>query len=216
MSESRQKEKSQQSLARGIRSWHVSLIALGGIIGSCYFLGLGLTFSEMGAGAVLIAYIVAGITIYGVMQSFAELLVNIPRRGSFVSYTREFMGDVASTGIGWAFWVNWVCYVPSEALATAVFMNYFVKLPFENPAWSTFVWGIIALALLTAVNLYHVKWIWAYRIGYGDNKDTCNSRIFNLRHIDFLWCYRWKSSSVYQRRRFHRNSDTDVGRRLAY
>lgn len=158
MSESRQTEKSQQSLARGIRSWHVSLIALGGIIGSCYFLGLGLTFSEMGAGAVLIAYIVAGITIYGVMQSFAELLVNIPRRGSFVSYTREFMGDVASTGIGWAFWVNWVCYVPSEALATAVFMNYFVKLPFENPAWSTFVWGIIALALLTAVNLYHVKW----------------------------------------------------------
>lgn len=151
-------QKSERTLSRGIRPWHVSLIALGGIIGSCYFLGLGLTFSEMGPGAVLIAYAIAGLTIYGVMQSFAELLVNIPRRGSFVSYTREFMGDTASAGIGWAFWANWVAYVPSEALATAVFMNYFITLPFENPAWSTFVWGIVALALLTAVNLYHVTW----------------------------------------------------------
>ena len=108
MNEQNKIEKSERTLSRGIRSWHVSLIALGGIIGSCYFLGLGLTFSEMGAGAVLISYIVAGIVIYGVMQSFAELLVNIPRRGSFVSYTREFMGDTASTGIGWAFWVNWI------------------------------------------------------------------------------------------------------------
>lgn len=150
-------EKSERTLVRGILPWHVSLIALGGIIGSCYFLGLGLTFSEMGPGAVLLAYAIAGLTIYGVMQSFAELLVNIPRRGSFVSYTREFLGDTASAGIGWAFWCNWVVYIPSEALATAVFMDYFVKLPFENPAWSTFVWGIVALALLTLVNIYRVK-----------------------------------------------------------
>jgi len=158
MTEQRTSDKSERTLARGIMPWHVSLIALGGIIGSCYFLGLGLTYSEMGPGAVLIAYIIAGITIYGVMQSFAELLVNIPRRGSFVSYTREFMGDTTSAGIGWAFWANWVCYIPSEAIACATFMNYFVKLPFENEAWSTFVWGILTLAILTAVNLYHVKW----------------------------------------------------------
>lgn len=158
MSEQRIIEKSERTLTRGILPWHVSLIALGGIIGSCYFLGLGLTFSEMGPGAVIIAYIIAGITIYGVMQSFAELLVNIPRRGSFVSYTREFLGDTASAGIGWAFWANWVVYIPSEALASAVFMDYFITLPFKNPVWSTFVWGIIALALLTLVNIFHVKW----------------------------------------------------------
>lgn len=155
---SREIVKSERTLARGIQPWHVSLIALGGIIGSGYFLGLGLTFSQMGPGAIIVAYAIAGVTIYGVMQSFAELLVNIPRRGSFVSYTREFMGDTASAGIGWAFWVNWIVYIPSEALACGTFMNYFVTLPFKNPAWSTFVWGLLALAILTAVNLYHVKW----------------------------------------------------------
>lgn len=152
------KEVEERTLNRGIKAWHVSLIALGGIIGSCYFLGLGLTFSEMGPGAVLIAYIIGGITIYGVMQSFGELLVNIPRRGSFVSYASEFMGDTAATGIAWAYWFNWVAYVPSEALATGVFMNYFITLPFENEAWSTFVWGLVALILLTLVNVFQVTW----------------------------------------------------------
>ncbi|MDR3364865.1 MAG: amino acid permease [Clostridiales Family XIII bacterium] len=157
MAEERLVERSERTLARGIRPWHVSLIALGGIIGSCYFLGLGLTFHDMGAGAVLISYALAGIAIYGVMQSFAELLVNIPRRGSFVSYTREFMGDTASAGIGWAFWANWVCYIPSEALAVATFVN---ALFFDGGASHAVIFfsGVIALAVLTLINIFHVTW----------------------------------------------------------
>jgi AAT family amino acid transporter len=161
MAQERIVEQSDRTLNRGIMPWHVSLIALGGIIGSCYFLELGYTFNEMGPGAILITYAVAGITIYGVMQSFAELLVNIPRRGSFVSYTREFMGDTASAGIGWAFWANWVCYIPSEALATAIFVNALIKNinpAYESTPMLTFLWGIIALALLTLINIFHVKW----------------------------------------------------------
>jgi len=154
--ETRQVEKSEQTLARGIRSWHVSLIALGGIIGSCYFLGLGGVYADLGPGAVILSYVIAGITIYGVMQSFAELLVNIPRRGSFVSYTREFMGDTAATGIAWSYWANWVAYVPSEALAAGTFMGYFIDLGLG--AWNIFVWGLVALALLTMINLFQVKW----------------------------------------------------------
>ena len=148
---------SERTLVRGIQAWHVTLIALGGIIGSCYFLGLGLTFYEMGAGAVLIAYALAGVAIYGVMQSFKELLINVPRRGSFVSYTREFMGDTASAGIGWAFWANWVCYIPSEALAVAVFTNA-LFFNFSLGSTGIFITGIIALALLTLINVYRVKW----------------------------------------------------------
>ena len=118
-----------ETLVRGIQAWHVSLIALGGIIGSCYFLGLGVVYADMGPGAVLIAYIVAGITIYGVMQSFAELLVNIPRRGSYVTYAKEFMGSSFATGVGWSYWANWIFYIPSEALAAGFFMNFFIQIP---------------------------------------------------------------------------------------
>jgi AAT family amino acid transporter len=77
----------ERILVRGIYPWHVSLIAIGGIIGSCYFLGSGWTIKELGP-AIIVAYMIGGLVIYAVMQSFGELLVNVPRRGSFVSYCK--------------------------------------------------------------------------------------------------------------------------------
>ena len=100
-----------QELKRGIKGWQVSFIGLGGVIGSCYFLGVGTCVGTMGP-AVLIAFAVVGVIVYGLMIAYAELLVNLPRKGSFVAYTNEFLGETLSTGMGWAFWFNWVCYVP--------------------------------------------------------------------------------------------------------
>jgi len=73
-------------LKRGIKSWQVSFIGLGGVIGSCYFLGLGALIRDMGP-AVILAFSVVGIIVYGMMIAYAELLVNVPRSGSFVAYT---------------------------------------------------------------------------------------------------------------------------------
>ena len=41
-------------LKRGIKSWQVAFIGLGGVIGSCYFLGVGWCIQVMGP-AVFIA-----------------------------------------------------------------------------------------------------------------------------------------------------------------
>lgn len=132
-------------LRQGIQGWQVAFIGLGGVIGSCYFLGLGALIRDMGP-AVLLAFLLVGVIVYGMMIAYAELLVNLPRTGSFVSYTREFLGETASVGIGWSFWFNWVCYVPSEALAAAMVLNTF--FPGHTGAYA-----IGALALLTVINL---------------------------------------------------------------
>lgn len=135
----------QQELRRGIKSWQVSFIGLGGVIGSCYFLGLGALIRDMGP-AVFLAFVVVGLIVYGMMISYAELLVNLPRRGSFIAYTNEFLGADLSIGLGWAFWFNWVCYVPSEAIAVSMVLN--TLFPGNMVAYA-----IGALAVLTAINL---------------------------------------------------------------
>lgn len=132
-------------LKRGIKSWQVSFIGLGGVIGSCYFLGLGALVRDMGP-AVIFAFAIVGIIVYGMMIAFAELLVNVPRKGSFISYTNEFLGPTVSVGIGWAFWFNWVCYVPSEAIAAAVVLNALFP---GNQA----MYAVGTLLLLTIINL---------------------------------------------------------------
>ncbi len=69
--------------------------------------------------AVFWAFLLVGVIVFGLMISYAEMLVNLPRSGSFIAYTHEFLGPTVSAGFGWAFWFNWVCYVPSEALAVS-------------------------------------------------------------------------------------------------
>lgn len=147
MSESKVVPASEEvtELKRGIRGWQVAFIGLGGVIGSCYFLGLGLMIRDMGP-AVILAFAVVGLIVYGLMIAYAELLVNLPRKGSFVAYINEFLGGTVSVGFGWAFWFNWVAYVPSEAIAVSIVLN---ALKPGNQA----AYAIGALAALTIINL---------------------------------------------------------------
>lgn len=134
-----------QDLRKGIKGWQVSIIGMGGVIGSCYFLGVGITIRDMGP-AVFLAYGLVGFVLYGLMMAYAELLVNFPRKGSFVAYTNEFLGETMSVGIGWAFWFNWVAYVPSEAIAVSIVLNTFIP-------GNTFLYSVGALLVLTIINL---------------------------------------------------------------
>jgi AAT family amino acid transporter len=141
-----------QELKRGIKGWQVAFIGLGGVIGSCYFLGLGICVSDMGP-AVFLAFGVVGVIVYGLMIAYAELLVNLPRNGSFIAYTNEFLGPTISTGMGWAFWFNWVCYVPSEAIAVATVLQ---SLTGADSAAAYVAFAVGALLTLTIINLCSV------------------------------------------------------------
>lgn len=136
-------------MKRGIKGWQLSFIGLGGVVGSCFFLGMGIVIHDMGP-AVFLAFAAAGFVVYGLMIAYAELLVNIPRKGSFIAYTNEFLGATISTGIGWAFWFNWVCYVPSEAIAVSTILNAMMKN--SNPISFVAIAGGALLAL-TIINL---------------------------------------------------------------
>ncbi len=138
-------ETAEKGLKRGIKGWQVGFIAMGGIIGSGYFLGTGYAYSEMGPGIIL-AYALVGFIVFGLMIAYAELLMNLPRTGSFVAYSKEFLGEPAATGIGWSFWANWGAYVPAECLAVGIMLNVFVP-------GNIFLYSVGALTLLTIINL---------------------------------------------------------------
>lgn len=146
----------ENELQRGIHPWMANLIALGGIIGSCYFIGSGWLIQALGVSAAF-AFIMGGVIIYVVMQCFAELLVNIPRRGSFVSYSREFIHPIWAVGTGWSYWFNWVAYIPSEAVAGGIIMTTLFKHVAVIGAVPGFAWAVIFLILITFINLSHVE-----------------------------------------------------------
>ncbi len=136
-------------LRRGLKARHMQLIALGGIIGSCYFLGTGAVVAETGPAAFL-AYLLGGLIIYLVMVCLGELAVHIPISGSFIAYATDFISPAWACGMGWSYWLTWVFYVPSEMVAAGIIMHTFV------PSIGTIWWAVFFGLLITVINLLYV------------------------------------------------------------
>lgn len=144
-----EKDSGDGELHRGLKPRHIQLIALGGIIGSGYFLGTGAIVKDNGPGAIL-AYLLGGLAVYTVMTCLGELASHIPIAGSFVSYANTFIHPVWGCAVGWSYWLTWVSYVPAEMLAAGIIMNKFI------PAFSVIQWALAFGVLITAINLFEV------------------------------------------------------------
>ena len=139
----------ESKMNRGLKNRHLQLISLGGVIGSGYFLGTGYVLEKAGPAAIL-AYLLGGIIVLCVMLCLAELAVEKPVSGSFVTYAREHISPTWACGVGWAYWTTWVAYVPSEMIAAGIIMNNFI--PEVNQLW----WAVFFGLLVTILNLFHV------------------------------------------------------------
>ncbi|MEI8300217.1 MAG: amino acid permease [Chlamydiota bacterium] len=135
---------------RGLKNRHINLIALGGVIGSSYFLGTGYIISQTGPSAV-IGYCLGGLITFLAMACFAELIVAVPKHGSFISYAKTYISSSWASGVGWSYWISWVVYVPSECLAAGILMHHVI------PTLAISSWSIIFGLVITIVNLSHVK-----------------------------------------------------------
>jgi len=134
---------------RGLKNRQLQLMSLGGVIGSGYFLGTGYVLEKAGPAA-LVSYLLGGMIVMCVMLCLAELAVEKPVSGSFVTYAKEHISPTWACGVGWAYWLNWVAYVPSEMIAAGIIMHNFV--PEVGQLW----WAVLFGLIITIINLFHV------------------------------------------------------------
>ncbi|HBM15223.1 MAG TPA: amino acid permease [Lentisphaeria bacterium] len=139
----------KNTLSRGLKKRHIQLITLGGIIGSCYFLGSGYVLELTGPAAV-ISYFIGGLIVVSVMFSLGEMAV-ANKDASFINYQAKYLSHTWATGVGWSYWMTWVSYVPSEMIAAGIIMNTFI------PQVSPVIWAISFGAVITAMNLINVS-----------------------------------------------------------
>ncbi len=139
----------EPTMNRGLKNRHLQMISLGGIIGSGYFLGTGYVLEKAGPASIL-AYLLGGVIVLCVMLCLAELAVAKPVSGSFVTYAKENISSTWACGVGWAYWLNWIVYVPSEMIAAGIIMNKFI--PDVSQLW----WSVLFGLIVTMINLFHV------------------------------------------------------------
>ncbi|PJD93636.1 MAG: amino acid permease [Legionella sp.] len=133
---------------RALKIRHVQLIALGGIIGSGFFLSTGAVVNQVGP-SVFLAYIFGGLIIYLTMLCMGELAVAIPISGSFINYTADFISPAFACGVGWSYWLSWVVYIPAECLAGGIIMQYFTGM-------DSYIWAVAFGLVITCINFAKV------------------------------------------------------------
>ena len=94
------KNTAPDSLQRGLSKRHVTMIAIGGTIGTGLFLGAGDSISLTGP-SILFVYLLTGIFLYIMMRAIGELLYADPDNNSFVSFVSKYLGPGAGHFVGW-------------------------------------------------------------------------------------------------------------------
>lgn len=132
-------------LRRGLRQRHLTMIALGGIIGASLFIGSGAVIHTAGPSAV-VSYVIGGAIVVIVMRMLGEMASARPALGSFMEYARESLGDWAGFTVGWLYWYYWVGVVAFEAVAGGKILSAWTGLP----SW---IFALILMMVLTGTNL---------------------------------------------------------------
>jgi lysine-specific permease len=78
-------------LQRNLQARHLTMISLGGTIGTGLFLASGSSISTAGPGYSLIAYSLIGTMVYCFMSSLGEMTTYLPITGSINAYGTRFV-----------------------------------------------------------------------------------------------------------------------------
>jgi len=139
----------------GLKQRHMTMIALGGVIGAGLFVGSGVVIQQTGPAAVLSFLITGGLVVL-VMRMLGEMACAMPAVGSFYEYARLAFanwrgpGKLAGFLTGWMYWYFWVIVVAVEAVAGAKLVQFWLP---DAPAW---IISLVLLVLLSATNLISV------------------------------------------------------------
>ena len=137
-------------LHKGLKQRHLTMIAIGGVIGAGLFVGSGVVINAAGPGA-FITYALTGLLIVMVMRMLGEMATANPSTGSFADYARQALGGWAGFSVAWLYWYFWVIVIGFEAVAGAGILQKWLP---DVPLW---IMSLGLLLLMTATNLYSVS-----------------------------------------------------------
>ncbi|KAI1316311.1 hypothetical protein EDD11_010154 [Mortierella claussenii] len=142
-----------KGLQRNLQARHLTMISLGGTIGTGLFLASGSSIATAGPGFSQVAYTLIGTMVFCFMSSLGEMATYLPITGSINAYGTRFFDPALGFMLGWVYWFSWSVTLATELVASSVIISYWVSLD-TCPGW---VWALVFIVILTSLNLTTVK-----------------------------------------------------------
>ncbi|WP_142999141.1 amino acid permease [Peribacillus simplex] len=144
-------ENQEPTVKRKLKARHMTMIAIGGSIGTGLFLASGATIQSAGPGGALAAYACIGIMVYFLMTSLGEMATYMPVSGSFSTYATRFVDPAFGFALGWNYWFNWAVTLAVEIAAAAIIMKFWL------PDVPSLIWSALFLGIVFTLNALSIK-----------------------------------------------------------
>ncbi|ADW68783.1 amino acid permease [Granulicella tundricola] len=139
----------EHGLQRSLSAAQLSMIAIGGAIGTGLFLGSSFAIGFAGP-AVLVSYLIGALITLLLMGCLAEMTVAHPTSGSFGAWAEHYLSPLAGFLVRYAYWAAVVFALGTEVSAVAIYMRFWFP---TIPGWVWIIGFTLALVLVNALNV---------------------------------------------------------------
>ncbi|KAL6920516.1 hypothetical protein ACHAPO_007151 [Fusarium lateritium] len=143
----------ETSLHRGLKARHITMIAIGGAIGTGLIIGTGKALAQAGPGSVFICYTLVGFVVFLVMAALGEMAAWLPMSAGFTGYASRFCDPSLGFALGWTYWFKYIIVTPNQLTAAALVIQYWVDRDTVNPG----VFIAIFLVVICVINYFGIK-----------------------------------------------------------
>ncbi|KAJ3539317.1 hypothetical protein NM208_g5536 [Fusarium decemcellulare] len=143
----------ETSLQRGLQARHITMIAIGGAVGTGLVIGTGKALAQSGPGSVLISYTVVGFVVFLVMAALGEMAAWLPISAGFTGYAARFCDPSLGFALGWCYWFKYIIVTPNQLTAAALVIQLWVDRDQVNPG----VFIAIFLVVIICINYFGVR-----------------------------------------------------------
>jgi L-asparagine transporter-like permease len=139
----------EKGLQRRLSAGQLSMIAIGGAIGTGLFLGSRFAIGFAGP-AVLLSYFIGAVVALLLMGCLAEMTVAHPTSGSFGAWAEFYLSPLCGFLVRFAYWAGNAFALGTEITAVAVYMRFWFP---SIPGWYWILGFTCVLVLVNAINV---------------------------------------------------------------
>ncbi|WWC68267.1 uncharacterized protein I206_102190 [Kwoniella pini CBS 10737] len=145
-------EARQEETHRALKSRQISMIAIGGAVGTGLIIGSGSSLARSGPGSLFISYIVMGAVCLSVMLALGEMSTRFPSKKGFAGHATRCVDPAFGFATAVIYLCKYLITSPNQIVAGSLIIAYWA--PDINKA----VWVTIFIVLVVAINLLGIKW----------------------------------------------------------
>lgn len=120
-----EERNNEHDLHRTLSNRHVQMMAVGGAIGAGLFIASGKALNTGGPGSLLIAFLVNGLLMFGVMNAICELAISYPSINSVYSFVEKLIEPSWGFALGWLYLIQWIACIPLQIVATGMTLMFY-------------------------------------------------------------------------------------------